>query len=686
MGRANTLTILVIVMFLTAIQIWKMGQVERLYQTKHQLEILAGELHAKIEIENTTSIVEEDTVEKTIDQATAAVAPTNLDEFANLEIRSWGCDLTETPLIFVHNGKSGGGNIRARLAAAAKNFTRKKYQHPNHDNHYYPIQDNTIPNETVYRRGKYCHSLIPHYAEMPHIAKKLVSKTFEGLQKCNATTPLGIALACPHPYKSSRGMGSGQSGLQYKHYQDINCGACDDDYYLQPEFYFPDSTNINIYTNHNHTLRRQLADKVDNFKQRKRRKRRKKNKAGSNERTLVIDSIPPFSTDVLDPALDLPPGSTCDTVLAAHNNLGAELHWLPPRYLKYHWWDNMAIDTTISMANKELLEPYWNKLLDDRHRRRAILQRLSKGIKNDDNNDDDKSQRWCPTGYISDDDQMKYDRPSSSSEYKRAYEACSRPLAQRADQAFAKEFPDANFSPFYASMPLHRVTVMRDPWAWIISKFFWHGLDSKISWKYPSNFVPDDIIGLEDPSWLPCYNVLTLVPSKGSKTDSETDIPTDPLQPERFLGWCEQFSLNYLIKLCGDDCLIRYQNGMMDLEQIEAQVNSNLRQSFSVVGLLQQQDEFYDMITDRIQYLNMSLNIEVSGKDHATPKTDINLACKHLFAHNETFREMVRHQVPAFAALERMYHLGIQVNAFQKEELKQCKLAKGEQPTKGVYE
>ena len=92
------------------------------------------------------------------------------------------------------------------------------------------------------------------------------------------------------------------------------------------------------------------------------------------------------------------------------------------------------------------------------------------------------------------------------------------------------------------------------------------------------------------------------------------------------------------------------------------------------------------MITDRIQYLNMSLNIEVSGKDHATPKTDINLACKDLFAHNETFREMVRHQVPAFAALERMYHLGIQVNAFQKEELKQCKLAKGEQPTKGVYE
>ena len=650
-----------------------MGQVERVYQSKHLIEM--GDLHAKKEAD----AMEKDSIEKTTTQATAT--PTNVEEFAELEIRSWGCDLTETPLIFVHNGKSGGGNIRARLAAAAKNYTRdNKWKQPIRDNHYYPIRDTTNRNETVYRRGKFCNSQYPHYTKMPHIATSLVSKPFEGMFECNATTPLGIALACPHPYKRSDGVKGG--GLQYLHYQDINCGACDDDYYLQSEFYFPDRSGTN------YTQRRKLADTVRNdnipkeAKQRKKGKGRKNKKAkGGGKNQTLIDYVPPFSTDVLDPALDPPPGATCDTVFVAHNNLGAELHWLPPRYLKNHWWDNLAPDAT-GLANKESLEPYWNKLLDDRHRRRAVLQRVSKGIQNDDGDDnDDKSERWCPTGYIVD-NQIRYDRPSTFHEYNGAYQTCSRPLAQTADEAFFEAYRDTNFSPFYASMPLHRVTVMRDPWAWIISKFFWHRLDKVISWQYPPDFDPENIGESDDLTWLPCYHALALVPAKGNTEE----IPTDPLQPDRFLGWCEQYSLNFLIKLCGDDCLIRYENGMMDLQQVEAQVNSNLRQSFSVVGLLHQQDEFYDMITDRIQYVNMSLNLEVTGGDHATPKTDVNLACKNLFAHNETFRESVRQQVPAFAALERMYHLGMRVNAFQKEELKQCKLAKGEQPTKGVYE
>jgi hypothetical protein len=287
--------------------------------------------------------------------------------------------------------------------------------------------------------------------------------------------------------------------------------------------------------------------------------------------------------------------------------------------------------------------------------------------------DSDTNHRWCPHGYKSNDDTTKYDRPSNIKEYKSAYQDCGLPLAEQADRAFLEAFFPSdtttttlkNFSPFYASMPLHRVTVMRDPWSWIISKFFWHHLDKETK---------------PEKGTLPCYDVHATTTAKGGSF-----IPPDPITGRK-LGWCEQFSLVFLIKLCGNDCRVRYENGMMILEEIEAQVASNLRNAFSVIGILHETESFYDMLTDRISYVDMALNPNVMGGDHATEKTNENLACKELFGTDETFRESVRKTVPAFAALERMYHLGVEVNAFQKEELRQCKEAKGEQATRGIYD
>ena len=129
---------------------------------------------------------------------------------------------------------------------------------------------------------------------------------------------------------------------------------------------------------------------------------------------------------------------------------------------------------------------------------------------------------------------------------------------------------------------------------------------------------------------------------------------------------------------------MRYENGMMNLEDIEIQTADNLRNAFSVVGLLQEEESFYDMITDRIQYLDLRRNPQVRGQSHATKKTDENLACKELYK-DEAFRQHVRDKIPAFAALERLYHLGEKVNRFPQEELAQCKRDKGQEPTKGDY-
>ena len=362
-------------------------------------------------------------------------------------------------------------------------------------------------------------------------------------------------------------------------------------------------------------------------------------------------------------------------VFTAHNNIGSELNWLPPRYLKEHWWDQSEY------KSRDELEKYWEVLLDDRHRRRKKLGDWAEANRNGTANtkanpeieketdDSDTNHRWCPEGYMSSDGTTEYDRPSTGGEYELAYQNCSLPLAERADRAFLESFSPSgtttttatlkNFSPFYASMPLHRVTMMRDPWSWIISKFFWHNLPKQN---------------------LTCYDVHGVM-----RNDGFGFAPLDQITG-RELSWMEQYSFLFLIRLCGNDCRIRYENGIMTLDEIEAQVASNLRNAFSVVGILHETESFYDMVTDRISYVDMALNLNVSGRDHATEKTDENIACKKLFGTDEIFRELVRKTVPVFAALERTYHLGIEVNAFQKEELRQCKEAKGEQPTRGTYE
>jgi len=151
------------------------------------------------------------------------------------------------------------------------------------------------------------------------------------------------------------------------------------------------------------------------------------------------------------------------------------------------------------------------------------------------------------------------------------------------------------------------------------------------------------------------------------------------------LSWVEQFCFAHLIKLCGNDCRIRYENGLMTLNEIENQVEDNLRYAFSIVGLLNETESFYNMITDRIQYVNMTYNPSVQGLDHATPPTTENIECKKLFTKNTQFQQHVRDTIPSFAALERIYNVGVQVNRFQKKELKTCMLKKGKQSTNGIY-
>jgi len=362
---------------------------------------------------------------------------------------------------------------------------------------------------------------------------------------------------------------------------------------------------------------------------------------------------------------------------------------LPPRYLKEHWWDNSVFgrhgnDYAGDSGSGEL-DKYWATLLEDRNRRRQqLLRKLTKeagtasiNLDHDTTADEEHTStatRWCPSGYFPESKEgevdtaggKRYDRPATEEDYMGAFKTCSKLLAEKADRLFLESFypssssptPDGkqqklNYSPFYASMPVHRVTVLRDPWSWIISKFFWHRRK-------------DDSRSCDDVTF-----------SIGKKHE-------DPISG-RLIGWCELYSLESLFKLCGNDCLLRYKYGMISLEEIEDQVESNLRNAFSVVGLLNELGTFYNMVTDRIDYVDLTYRVKRSGDPHATNKTEESTACASLYRDDEIFRESVRQKVPAFAALERIYSVGVEVNRFQQQELQRCRKLKGETPTKGVY-
>mmetsp|Transcript_1024 Transcript_1024/g.2200 ORF Transcript_1024/g.2200 Transcript_1024/m.2200 type:complete len:642 (-) Transcript_1024:448-2373(-) len=573
-------------------------------------------------------------------------------------IRKWGCNRRETPLIFVHIGKAGGGGARIRLAGAAVDYNRTQWGQPDGDEHYYPIrpieEDSGRQNEqsSSFRKGRFCNSKYAHHTLIPPNNKTEPVKTekpYEGLKHCNATTPFGMAIACPSNYQSMSSMQ--RNGL----YSSALCQGCDDEHYLM-EKYYKDTSNY--------------GQRV------------------SASKKLV--NLPP-------------PEHTCDVVYVSHNNIGNEMNWLPPRYLKEHWWDNSVWKEGQNSNHK--LEHLWKQLLDDRERRRTIALRnrnvinligrwnsTIKGILVDErekqlrleqrekkSHTEDKKKnkdRWCPQGYRTryakgGRRNIQYDRPAVNTirwqDTENRYNNCVKPLGERADKLFKQVWKEkqrrltrddpknmltvedpSNFSPIYASMPLHRVTMLRDPWSWIISKYFWHP-------TMASKFE--------------CQNVT-------ARFTHST------------LGWVSVHSLLYLFQLCGNECITRYENGFVTLEQIEAQVESNLRNAFSVVGLLHESDSFYDMIDKRIDYVDTKRLYDTNRKRNSHEYELISLLnaplhmsggsktakenCKNLFLKDETFREEVRRTVPEFAALERMYKVGVEVNRFQQDELSRC--------------
>ena len=478
------------------------------------------------------------------------------DESSSSSIRSWGCNRTAVPFIFVHIGKAGGGNVRRRIATAALHVTRTAVDWKNSraDQHYYPTHrsnssttttssSNSNSNSQYNNKAKFCSS-----GRRRHLP--VVAKSFEGhSQLCTATTPLGHVLACPEMF---------------------------------------------------------------------------------NQQCVPYDPRDPASAHL---------------VYVGHNALGTELHWLPIPYLQ-GWW-----------------QYHWNTQKDDddsKHIHNAVMAKLETL---------DGIQPWC-RGFVR---RLRRQNPSAH-EYSNYTQCAQQILEPEADalaqaslqQTFGRDILDLPqhrgraYGQMYASLPVTRVTILREPISWLLSKWSWHKLGTN---KY--NIT------------LPCDDIELATKIRHDDVD-EDDVRVPVLETETRPGWVRIMSLRYILSLCGEDCYARWESTTTTtttttalLEEVEAQAAYNLRNSFAVVGLLHEQDSFFEMLHERVDYLDLHLDhaeIFGDGGDHMSLK---NQYCQERFQ-TEQFQQDLVAASPELQALIRLYRIGVQVNSFQMRELEEC--------------
>ena len=434
-------------------------------------------------------------------------------------IRDWGCGLSDTPFIFVHIGKCGGGEIRRHILSAGKNFTkaenRKTWASPALDT-FYPLgaaSTSTVP--SAGRRARFFNSAFKNQRP-PGFDRR--SGRFEGVNVCPAATPLGFAFACHSTIRApARGRAPSRNFTAYTEV----CGGGD----------------------------------------------------GSGDTN----------------------GGDCDVVYAGHNLLGAEMSWLPWPWLS-RWWEQHS--TKLGLPNGTPVPG---------------------------------SRHACSH------DATEHN-PSLNNSL--LYTQCIMPAAREADADAARAFSigkdaaqaySTSWAPLYASLPLLRVTMLREPFSYLISKYFWHSKQKE------DGMVCDTGAG----------------------------------------GWITEFGYDYLWPICGEDCVARAWPEMPEhgkvLGELETQASENLRHSFAVVGLLEKTDRFYEMVRKRVAYLSaFGLEVgEVVDGRHRSGGGAAKERCKEAFA--DPFRQaQLEKENPILSVLVRLYQVGVEVESHQYNELSTC--------------
>jgi hypothetical protein len=160
----------------------------------------------------------------------------------------------------------------------------------------------------------------------------------------------------------------------------------------------------------------------------------------------------------------------------------------------------------------------------------------------------------------------------------------------------------------YASLPVLRVTVVRDPFSWLMSKYSWH-----FNYRTNKTVNCDDLEG----------------GIHGGKNElvgaRQQLIGMDSVAA----GWIRRMSLGYIMHVCGQPRLHYSVCGRTIINpRFGKKAVGNLRNSFSVVGILQDTDTFYEMVSARVGYIDTSLNPQVQGPQHRSRTSEALSKCK----------------------------------------------------------
>ncbi|KAL7577470.1 hypothetical protein ACA910_004751 [Epithemia clementina (nom. ined.)] len=550
-------------------------------------------------------------------------------------IRSWGCGLTDTPFVFVHIGKAGGGTIRRRIAAAAVNVTRSDWSSNNEDQSYYPIlrrrkRYSPFAKDVVVAEEKatFCNiGRIPRH--LPPITQHVST--------CRAMTPVGQALACPeYLTKTISGPSCGQEAFNHE---------------------------------------------------------------------SILANI----------------------VQVGHYDFGQEVHWLPAPYLEEWWrqkWLGNFRDSNIRQDERDHSEP------DPAYFILTQWRRLN-GI-----------SPWCGN-YT----RPKFKHPNSNLVYttwsarkrQQDMQTCAQEqaLTERMDQATLQALDNQHkldlskpvargqaMSALYASLPVLRVVLMRNPFSWLASRFSWHALAGRgavcdnvalatagaghydiyhqveLFQQQQQQQQKQKTIQHQPP---PLNTSNTSDPTSTTKTTTvrqtmtttttttSTRVATTAVEIENTgaPGWATRFALNHIYQLCGSDCRVRHYHQQATLTELVAQAEANLRHGFAVVGiLLEEQEEqehqkgqgldaFLAMIAWRVDYMkriststmSASNKTEKTAQGHSTKGKDS--ACKQKLQDPE-FQQALIQASPEVAGLVHLFQVAVQVNQFQYQELTPC--------------
>jgi len=332
-------------------------------------------------------------------------------------------------------------------------------------------------------------------------------------------------------------------------------------------------------------------------------------------------------------------------VYAGHNYFGNEMHWLPAPYLEAWWQEHWSS----SSSSNDALSNRWQTL--------------------------NGRQIWCGTNLTRPMGLGGERRPTKLEPYFECAEKMGRDVDALGNQALRERYDGSSstlendpvkrgqaYAELYASLPVLRVTVMREPFSWLLAKFFWH----RLYHNGTCNDLEYATFGSGDPDIYKGHVVTEKVGPVASNPALDGDSPGP--------GWARRYALLYIVNLCGEDCLSRLESGDYDLREIEAQAAHNLRNGFAVVGLLEDSDAFFDMVHARVEYMDLKANAQLFVKaTHKSRITKDRELCVEQYNGTE-FQARMLEASPEIAALVRLYKVGVEVNKHHMEEIQRCSL------------